>query len=234
MLTQGNTKLGETGLVWAFSLPAVYTCPGSTPSCRELCYACQGFYCYANVQESLWRNHRATLADDFADTLLGLLRKHRVLVFRPHVSGDIYDAQYAHKLLQVASRRPGMRVFLYTRSWRVPEIRAVLEDMAELPNVHMWWSIDRDTGSPRHLPPRVRRAYMMTSDNDLPNFDVDLYFRDDRKAVLKKVDGTMMCPAENGVTHTTCERCQICFTEPDPEGPRRTQRVALPLMTATV
>ena len=44
LLGQGNGKLGEG--IYTFSLPAVQTCPGSTPTCRRECYATRGRFVF--------------------------------------------------------------------------------------------------------------------------------------------------------------------------------------------
>lgn len=41
----------------------------------------------------------------------------------------------------------------------------------------------------------------------------ELIFRDHkyRKQVQKKINNVLVCPAENGVTKLTCEKCKLCF-----------------------
>jgi hypothetical protein len=123
MLAKGNVKLGKEGLIWNFSIPAIFTCPGKTPTCTKLCYANRGFYWYQNVQDSLWSNYQATLAADFVDMMLALLVLRKVRVCRIHVAGDFYSFDYARKWSEVIARLPATRFYLYTRSWRVAEIR---------------------------------------------------------------------------------------------------------------
>ena len=54
---------------------------------------------------------------------------------------------------------------------------------------------------------------MMVTDDDayLVKPDTHVVFRDNRYAVLKQVNGNLVCPTENGITKTTCEKCKWCF-----------------------
>jgi hypothetical protein len=111
-------------------------------------------------------------------------------------------------------RVPTVQFFFYTRSWQVPSIRRVLLRMVQLPNVRAWFSCDRDTGVPDHIPAGVRLAWLMTSHDDLPPH-ADLVFRTLplRRTVLKRVGLALVCPTENGATghRTDCGRCGICW-----------------------
>jgi hypothetical protein len=127
---------------------------------------------------------------------------------------------------------PNVKFWFYTRSWQIPKIRQVLEQMAELPNVFMWYSYDQETGGPIGQHPRIRLAYMMVAADDTPDTEPDLFFREHRlrSTIEKHVAGTLVCPAENGVSgHVKCTQCRICLTEDDPA--RRTKgRFALPVV----
>ena len=54
---------------------------------------------------------------------------------------------------------------------------------------------------------------MMVDDGDvgLVEPDTHVVFRDARKDILKRVNGNLVCPVENGITKTTCEKCKWCF-----------------------
>ena len=75
-------------------------------------------------------------------------------------------------------------------------------------------SVDRDTGYPNEADWQgFRTAFMMVDDNDadLVRPDTHVVFRDARAAILKRVNGNLVCPVENGITKTTCEKCKWCF-----------------------
>ncbi len=56
-------------------------------------------------------------------------------------------------------------------------------------------------------------AWMMLDDDDVPPSPVHVVFRVDTSTVMKRVTNSIVCPAENGTGHITCERCQWCTRE---------------------
>ena len=144
--------------------------------------------------------------------------------FRPHVVGDFYSARYAKAWLAVMTKCPRTTFALYTRSWRIETILTVLQRMSRLPNVMLWFSCDRETEAPPRMP-RARRAYMMINDADIPDFPVDMVFRDQTKTPMKWVAGHLVCPYEQTVkrpARLTCSRCLICYREkPVPKQPQK-------------
>jgi hypothetical protein len=101
-----------------------------------------------------------------------------------------------------------------------------LAAMAELPNLALWYSADRETGLPEQRPPRVRIAWLMTAAEEAPPQGVDLVFRTLplRKTPALELDGVTICPAENGHhPPATCDRCRLCWR------PAATQRTPLPM-----
>jgi len=209
----GNIKLGKR--IGTFSLPAIHTCElGSTPTCRDLCYACtsNSFFMMSNVIKRYQTNLAFSHTSEFVDSMVKQIRKKKLIAFRWHVSGDLYSPAYAAKILSVISRTPEVNHYLYTRTWRSLKMRPIISAIASQPNVLLWLSCDRDTGEPVEIP-ESRRAYLQVSEDDVPSYNVDLVFRDAplRETVVKRVSGAIVCPVENGVTNTTCQKCQICI-----------------------
>lgn len=217
MIVQGNSKLGTSGSVWCFGIPAGVTCPGSTELCRSKCYAMKGFYRMANVKASLESNRLATLKDDFVDRMSAEIRKVKAKYFRGHTSGDFMTPEYVLKWVEIVRRCPDTVFWFYTRSWSVAGFARPLAKLAKLPNMRLWYSADRETGYPDRLPPKVRVAYLADSDEDARAVDptrARLIFRDvpDRKTVLLSVGGRPVCPHENGRhSDLTCESCKLCL-----------------------
>lgn len=210
LFTTGNTKLGQGVLVW--SLPAITTCPGASESCRALCYAAQGHYHRDGVKDALALRKREARKKNFVDRMVGELKGSRRRLVRIHCSGDLYDELYARAWLEIIRACPDKIFLMYSRSWSVEDIFPVLVEMSREPNLRLWFSCDRETGRPPRVR-RVRRAYMSVDDQDQPKFPVDLVFRVTRKTVMKFTpSGHLVCPVENGVTSTTCDRCQLCFS----------------------
>ena len=214
MLTPGNTKLGPGRLIWGFGLPSQVTCPGMTPACSGPCYS----FFLESLRPSLRlryeRNLELSRRPDFARLVLAFLILRDVRVVRIHTGGDFYEAAYARKWLTVMRKASKVRFYFYTRSWRIPVIRKVLDEMARLPNVRAWFSCDRDTGTPEQVPAGARLAWLMTSPDDLPP-RADLIFRTLplRRIVRKRIGLALVCPVENGATghRTDCERCGVCW-----------------------
>jgi hypothetical protein len=138
-------------------------------------------------------------------------------VLRWLVSGDIYSVPFARKLLWVMRRTRHVKHWLYTRSWRDPEIRPWLEKMARLGHVKVWFSCDRETGVPQDpVPRRVRLCWMQASHEDLPPEGVPLAFRIRRlrQVPTKRIGLTLVCPPEQGVPRKVeihCDSCGICW-----------------------
>ena len=225
MLTPGNAKLGGH-LIWGFALPSgAGACPGMSPTCRAACYAArtEGYRPRAAAM------YRANLASsrrpDFARRIRAVLVAHAVRVVRVHTGGDFYSARYARKWLRVVQRSPTIRFFFYTRSWRVPSVKLVVDAMAAMPNCQAWYSADRDTGVPADIPPGVRVAWLTAGADDHPPAGADLAFRVHRlrRHPLPVAGGVPVCPAEDGAARdrpATCDRCGVCWRPPPDRIPR--------------
>lgn len=221
MLTRGNHKLGRRR-IWGFSLPSGPggTCAGMTAACAGDCYAV-AFARYRPVAAVAYRRNLALARRrDFVRRVRAFLIAHAVRIVRVHVGGDFFAACYARKWLRIMRRSPRVRFYFYTRSWRVPAIKTVIDQMAGLPNCRAWYSTDRDTGVPADVPPGVRVAWLMTEPTDLPPPGTDLVFRVRRLRPIAPTFGACVCPAEDGIPRprpVTCERCGICWRS-NPDG----------------
>lgn len=213
LLVQGNRKVGSA--IHHFDLPAVVTCPGRSAVCERVCYANgQGRFRFQAVQERLHWCYEQSQRPDFAERLVQEIRCQGVLVLRIHVSGDFYSADYAAKWLDVMRRGSQVKFYFYTRSWRVPEVRAVLEPMAALRCCRAWYSIDAETGLPPQVPAGVRLAYLQV-ENDRPE-QADLLFRVRhlRQEHRGRIGLPLVCPAETPEGHhrgTNCGHCGYCW-----------------------
>lgn len=235
MLSKGNTKLGKM-LNW--SIPAIKTCPGRSKLCESLCYAASGFYKMANVQKSQADNLKKTRKASFVKDMIKEITKHKSgEVIRLHCAGDLYSAEYADKWLEIVKACPDKVFYLYTRSWREEDILPKILELAELPNIQVWYSVDKETGAaPKHA--RIKQAYLAVDDDDVPAFTVDLVFREKTTTLKKKIGGAQVCPYEIGMDLSiTCQKCRICFKDAEPserntDGPVKTKdkRAAAPLL----
>jgi hypothetical protein len=210
LLTLGNGKLGEG--TYVFSLPALLTCPGSTPCCQRHCYALRGRLAIRSNRKRYMANWVATREASFVPRMCREIHRRFVACARIHVSGDFYSAAYIRAWVEIARACPHVRFYAYTRSWRVAKLRPALEELARCRNVRLWYSCDKDTGTPDRVPKRVRLAWMMSAEDDTPT-RADLVFRVHRlrRTVQKRVGLALVCPTENGITDTDCGRCRVCI-----------------------
>jgi hypothetical protein len=210
-----NHKLGN---IWNMSIPAVETCGGLSAACAGpdgKCYVLKIYKRRPTVLKSHQNTYVAVLeALDNGDSFELPAKIHDGDVMRLHVAGDFFDPSYAYAWIKLMIENPNIQFFAYTRSWRMPEMVECLQELANLPNMTLLLSCDRDTGYPDPtLWDGYRTAFMMVDDNDshLVQPDTHVVFRDNRYAVVKRVNGNLVCPTENGITKTTCEKCKWCF-----------------------
>lgn len=227
LLGMGNRKLGE--VIFTFTLPAVKTCPGRSKLCEKVCYALRGHLRMVLDAGHYDPKYQASLGDDFVERMIREIRFRQCQIVRLHVAGDFYSAEYVRKWIAIVTACPNVRFFVYTRSWRVAEIRPDINKLARLKNIRVWFSCDRDTGIPTKVGKRVRIAYMSDGDDDIPSRTPDLGFRVKRKSVMKRLNGASVCPMENGTeakNNTNCQKCGLCWEDLESKDPRR---FALPM-----
>lgn len=184
----GNSKLGPG--VYTYSKTAVETCPGATEHCISVCFARRmGAHVDLLHRENTKRGASLPPLPDDARLVRG------------HVGGDFDTATYILAWCRLATKRPEVQFWFYTRSWRVPQLLPFLEILRELPNVQVWASMDPDC---EPAPPGWRRAWMSTD----PRGAGDLV----GKACYRTEDGIIapVCPEEAG-TKENCVACGYCF-----------------------
>ena len=101
----------------------------------------------------------------------------------------------------------------------MPSIRPVLEQMAALPNVAVWYSVDGSTGLPESWPDRVRFAWMALHAGEGEPWacgeqiaKCDLVFLDYplRRLGLETFGGVPVCPQERN-PDVNCSACRFCM-----------------------
>lgn len=132
-LAKLEAKLGKR--VFAFSLPAGYTCPGASACLtrfdRKTGHIVDGpkqeFRCFAANMESAYRGFRDNTSHNF-----DLLKKHntelaatdliqsslppKAEIIRIHVSGDFFSESYFRAWVNVACNNPHIEFYAYTKS----------------------------------------------------------------------------------------------------------------------
>ena len=228
-LVAGNSKLGSGIYVW--SLPAALTCPGRTELCTKLCYALKHRFATATYLWHVMVNWLLACTPLFAVWMTRRLLATRVAVVRIHVSGDFFSAAYVRQWIRIVEALPLVSFYAYTRSWRAtdPALRDALKTLSQMPNVQLWYSVDKESKCPTLTDEerRVRLAYLSTAEDDVAE-GVDLVFRDypARGVVHKYQKGALVCPEENGTgVHVSCSNCGVCW-KPPVANAKRTRRTS--------
>lgn len=221
----GNTKLGKGGLIWAWNIPPLTTCPGASDVCSEVlpdglprCYAMREGFRQVNVQRRHRLNYHWTQQDYFVRRATDVIQRHRCKVIRWNDTGDWYGADYIGKAIQIVRATPNTRHYCYTRSWAVPELLPILLELARHSNFHMWFSFDRSMAIPPHIG-GIALCYLAVDDDDQPPCHVDLVFRDwprygrPKTVLIRAAHDSFVCPYENGRDqNVTCSDCRYCWT----------------------
>jgi hypothetical protein len=219
MLVQGNNHLGP--LIYQFSIPAFFTCPGATAACLLVCYALR-FLFVMNLGKHMRNWARSLHAESFVREMIAEIRRRRVEQLRIHVAGDFYAVAYILAWVAIARACPRVEFLFYSRSWRREELRPALIELASLPNVFAWWSEDRNTGPMDMIVGRRNFLCVEETDEALVPPGV-LVFRENklRKWLRKWINGSWVCAKEQGPAPVlTCSECQFCFkTLPLPTPP---------------
>lgn len=182
-----NTKLGDG--IGAVSLPPLITCPGKTEYCSKVCYATKGFFRMTNVQKSLAANYEQAETPEFVSLVNRSIQKKKLKAVRIHPAGDFYSNDYIDKWKQIVAANPEVKFWVYTRSWRLPELVDKLQELAQYPNIQIFASTDDTT---KETPPTWLRTATVAKSWD--SFDSS-YVR---------------CPNQKNKT-ITCEKCTYCF-----------------------
>ena len=137
-ISKGNSKMGDISSV---SLPTGKTC-GDAPCARE-CYAKKLERLRPNVREAYENNYRILINDPntYWREVEATIMMSRF--FRFHVSGDIPNAEYLSKMIDVVGRNPHCEVLCFTKRFRMvnKKIESFKDEGRQLPkNLHLIFS----------------------------------------------------------------------------------------------
>ncbi len=149
VIANGNSKLGQ---IWNFSLPALVSCPGASPLCKQYCYVKNRNF-GPSVVQAYHHNFELSRRADFAPVMITFLqnaylewKQGQARIFRLHPAGDFYSAAYIHHWMEIAKALPDWVFYGYTRTWAVPALAPLLCEFRDLPNVHLYASVDNLMG----------------------------------------------------------------------------------------
>lgn len=118
-ISKGNRKIGR---VMNVSLPPLLSCANCS-GCSKLCYDIKACLQYPDtVIDARMRNLTILQKDRDEyfrriDTAISRRRLHKF--FRWHVAGDIIDADYFARMVDIARRHPDFKFWTYTKNYAV-------------------------------------------------------------------------------------------------------------------
>ncbi|WP_270386824.1 GP88 family protein [Blautia hansenii] len=134
-ISNGNSKMGKIPSV---SFPSLLTCIKC--DCNKICYAHKLEKLRPSVRQSylhnwnLYKSDRETYWREIEATIM-LSR-----FFRFHVSGDIPDQDYIHRMIDVANRNQHCEILCFTKKFDMCN-KEISERKGELPNnLHLIYS----------------------------------------------------------------------------------------------
>ena len=136
-ISNNNSKMGAVSSV--STLPFI-TCPARcADSCGSICYAAKLANLRPSVLKSYARNTAlAMLRPDlyFAQINVAVMA---VRYFRFHVSGDIMNAAYFGKMVEIAVNNPHTEILVFTKRFEI--VNAWMDENGDLPaNMHVLFS----------------------------------------------------------------------------------------------
>lgn len=182
-------------------LPSITgTCPGASEECLAICYAARPVAESGPVME-MWSRNSAT-EDPPSELPPGATH------VRLHISGDFTSERYIRGWIETFRKYPEVKVWAYTKSWRVSALLPALEELRALPNVQLFASMD---ASVPELPPAGWRRAWIDGDpraEGAPMRNVterDLLWRE-----CADYTPTLICPEETK-QRQDCVSCRYCF-----------------------
>lgn len=166
-----------------------------------------------NVKAAWERNRLACEAPGWVEAMIADIAKHGDDYIRIHVAGDFYSQEYINAWLQIVRNCPQTTFVAYTRSWNCAELLPGLEELSRENNFVLWFSVDSSMPQPPVVP-GVRVAFLSCSDDDVPDYPIDLIFRDNPKTPAKSLKGVRVCPYEQHIVdkkQIQCRKCLICY-----------------------
>jgi len=133
-ISHGNRKMGEIPSV---SLPPVITCAAGC-TCARKCYAVKLCRIYKSTRNAYSRNLELLTTDpeSYWDQVIKAVSVSRY--FRFHVSGDIPNDAYLHKLIGTAIDNPHCEILCFTKQYDM--VNRTLNGIDIPENLHLIFS----------------------------------------------------------------------------------------------
>lgn len=136
-ISNSNSKMGAVASV---SLLPFLTCPARcAETCGAECYAAKLANLRANVMKSWARNTALAMYDPDLFWTQVNAAVMAVRYFRFHVSGDILNADYFARMVEVARNNPKTEILVFTKRYEI--VNAWMDENGDLPaNLHILFS----------------------------------------------------------------------------------------------
>ena len=136
-ISGGNTKMGKVASV---SLLPILTCPARCQStCGEKCYAKKLAILRPSVCRSYARNTMVARFAPHAFFKAVKVAMAKAEYFRFHVSGDLPDSGYLHRVINSCKSAPHCQVLMFTKRFEM--VNKYVFDGGEIPhNLHLLYS----------------------------------------------------------------------------------------------
>ena len=211
-VTNAVTPGGAVAIANAFGLPSgtLYSCPGASPFCEQICYAGKLERIRPAVRNVLQHNFDllrdasraemvALLSDMVAEFVRDCVKRAAPQAFRIHWDGDYFSPVYTAAWAEVVRAYPAVRFWTYTRV----ATAAVFLQASKLENLALYFSADPDNAAvAEHLRGRgIRIAYVAQT------------FAEGSAAL----PGAVRCPENNRAlplitaAGSACARCGLCI-----------------------
>ena len=197
-ISKNNTKLGK---IASFSLPSIKSCLGATIECKNICYAHKIERIYKNAAKSYEHNllqiDEDTFVEDLSEDIKKIMeKKDAVKVFRWHISGDIINISYLHKIKKIMENLSDITFYAYTRNWSLSNWQPHIDSLKEISNFTLIASMDDEHITNNILPDNTYRIAYVGSKSIM----------DISKITNRKI---ITCP--NQTRDILCDECTYCF-----------------------
>lgn len=142
-ISKGNRKLGN---IYNISLPPIKSCENKLP-CYRKCYARKAYRLYPETKAAWDKNYELYKAwpAEYFKLLDEFLTKTGPAHFRFHVGGDIPDAKYLNRMIQLVNKHKDIKFLAYTKKFNL--LKTLSAPPGNLSIVLSMWSnlpIDKD------------------------------------------------------------------------------------------
>ena len=165
-ISKGNSKLGAIPSV---SLPPIKTCVNCA-TCAKKCYAAKLCRIYPSVKKAYDKNYEILKTD--RNKYFNQVKAAAMITsfFRFHVSGDIIDTDYLHRMVKIAREVKTTKFLCFTKNYKV--INDYFSNHSKPKNLQIIFSLPFDNAvidNPHNMP---MAAVILKGKDPKPNYKI--------------------------------------------------------------